>query len=237
MNTKVCTKCGNEYPATREYFYADSRGKYGLQAWCRKCHCAHRNAYRADHPELVKEQWRKYSEENRERERQRSQKYRADNKESYREYKRKHSRKWRAANPERTRETGRRNYLERSKNPSYRISANMGSAMSHSLRGDGKGGRHWETLVGYTLADLIAHLESQFTRGMAWGNYGRGGWHIDHIRPISDFNFTTPEDPNFKECWSLWNLQPLWESKNISKHNNCEAPPLPLLSQQEVEGC
>src|SRR3546814_3330220 len=48
--------------------------------------------------------------------------------------------------------------------------------------GDGKNGRSWEILVGYTVADLMAHLERQFLPGMSWDN--RGEWHIDHIRPL-----------------------------------------------------
>ena len=48
---------------------------------------------------------------------------------------------------------------------------------------------------------------------MTWDNYGE--WHVDHIRPIS--NFTLIDDPEFKECWALSNLQPLWSIDNFSK--------------------
>jgi len=61
------------------------------------------------------------------------------------------------------------------------------------------------------------HLEKQFKDGMTWDNYG--DWHIDHIRPISSFNFKSYEDKEFKECWDLNNLQPLWAEENIRKHN------------------
>ena len=37
MKYKNCTKCGNEYPATIEYFRSDKRNKSGLGAWCREC--------------------------------------------------------------------------------------------------------------------------------------------------------------------------------------------------------
>jgi len=65
--------------------------------------------------------------------------------------------------------------------------------------------------VGFTTLELMGHLEAQFKEGMSWDNYGRNGWHIDHICPISSFKFTSYNDKDFKECWSLENLQPLWE--------------------------
>ena len=58
-------------------------------------------------------------------------------------------------------------------------------------------------------------LESQFKDGMTWYNYGE--WHVDHIKPISLFNFKHPTDNEFQECWSLDNLQPLWAIDNLSK--------------------
>jgi len=78
-----------------------------------------------------------------------------------------------------------------------------------------KGGRRWEDLVGYTLGELMDHLESKFTEGMTWDNMGK--WRIDHVRPISSFNFETVDDPDFKKCWSLENLQPLWGGQNLGK--------------------
>lgn len=112
--------------------------------------------------------------------------------------------------------------------PKNHLSGSLGHAIGRSLRGD-KDGRPWESLVGYTTEELMTHLESQFTRGMTWENYG--DWHIDHIKPISHFHFETTDDPEFHECWSLWNLQPLWAKDNIRKNARCEQPPLPLLHQ------
>lgn len=70
-------------------------------------------------------------------------------------------------------------------------------------------------LVGYTKAELMAHLERQFTKGMSWSNLA--GWHVDHIIPVSSFTVTGPDDPEFKRAWGLANLRPLWASDNISK--------------------
>ena len=35
---KTCTKCGQTFHATHEYFYKAPNGKYGLQATCKDCH-------------------------------------------------------------------------------------------------------------------------------------------------------------------------------------------------------
>lgn len=87
-----------------------------------------------------------------------------------------------------------------------------------------KGGLSWEKLVGYTIKELRCHLEKQFTLEMTWDNYG-SYWHIDHIKPISLFKYTTPEDPEFKKCWALENLQPLEASENRRKNNSYKEKP------------
>ncbi len=59
----------------------------------------------------------------------------------------------------------------------------------------------------------MKHLEAQFIPGMTWSNYGR--WHIDHRKPILEFEFKSYRDPAFQECWALANLRPLWAAENI----------------------
>ena len=68
-------------------------------------------------------------------------------------------------------------------------------------------------IVGLTPEKLKEHLESKFTEGMSWDNYGFYGWHIDHIIPLSSAN-------NSEELHNLCyytNLQPLWWFDNLSK--------------------
>jgi hypothetical protein len=105
----------------------------------------------------------------------------------------------------------------RNKNPKNRIDNSISSGIYDSLKKN-KNCKSWETLVGYTLIELQKHLEKQFEPWMNWENYGK--WHIDHIRPISSFNFTSAEDPKFKKCWALENLQPLEAIENIKKSNH-----------------
>ena len=72
-------------------------------------------------------------------------------------------------------------------------------------------------MLGYTPCELKIHFESQFTDGMSWENMSE--WHIDHIRPVSSFNFDSTEHPDFKKCWALNNLQPLWAEDNLRKND------------------
>jgi len=90
--------------------------------------------------------------------------------------------------------------------------------------------KHWENLVDYTVDDLIKYLKKQFEKGMNFNNYGKE-WHVDHIFPVSWFEFKSFSNPDFKLCWSLDNLQPLW------KHENCckRASVKPLFQSKIVK--
>ena len=107
------------------------------------------------------------------------------------------------------RELGRKNMRKFLSNPRNRLSNRMAAGVKRLLRGQ-KNGRPWETLVGYTIDDLRSHLEKLFEPGMTWENYGKNGWHVDHIRPMTAFVFVSYEDPEFRLCWSLDNLMPRW---------------------------
>ena len=89
--------------------------------------------------------------------------------------------------------------------------------MSQSIREALRGAKRrckWEDLLGYSVDELKAHLESQFTEGMTWEQFFGGGIHIDHIIPRMNFNYTSPNDLRFKQCWALSNLRPIWPKQN-----------------------
>lgn len=73
--------------------------------------------------------------------------------------------------------------------------------------------------LGYSPEDLVRRLESLFQDNMSWDNYGKNGWHIDHIVPDSWFTYESMEDQGFKDSWALNNLQPMWAKPNHSKGN------------------
>jgi hypothetical protein len=98
--------------------------------------------------------------------------------------------------------------------PAFAMNSRMRSGIRHSL-GTAKAGRSWESLVGYTVQDLMRHLEKQFSPGMTWKNRGR--WQIDHRTPLASLPSDSPDHPNFKFAWSLPNLQPFWKEDNYEK--------------------
>ena len=76
-------------------------------------------------------------------------------------------------------------------------------------------GSHQPTLdlLGCTGQEWRDHLESQFTDGMSWDNYGE--WHVDHIIPVSAFDQNKLDERAI--CWHYSNTQPLWAADNMAK--------------------
>lgn len=68
-------------------------------------------------------------------------------------------------------------------------------------------------IIGLNINELKKYLESKFKDGMCWENYGKYGWHIDHIVPLSS---AKTEDELYNLC-HFENLQPLWAEDNLSK--------------------
>jgi len=111
---------------------------------------------------------------------------------------------------------GLRDLINENRAPMQIINDKMSNMIRNLLRND-KVRKPWSDYIGYTAKELKSHLESKFKKGMSWKNCGL--WHIDHIKPRSLFNFSSPEDEEFKKCWALNNLQPLWALDNLHKSN------------------
>lgn len=122
---------------------------------------------------------------------------------------------WASKNKERIRTVTRKCHLERMRNdPNYRLVRNIRKRFAMALKKGSKGGSAIESL-GCSIEELKKHLESQFKDGMSWSNYGKTGWHIDHIIPLVKFDLTNLED--VKKACHYTNLQPLWAEENLSK--------------------
>lgn len=98
----------------------------------------------------------------------------------------------------------------------FRIKGNLSSRLSDLIQNRGLGQRTVE-LLGCNKDTFLNHLESQFTEGMTWENYGLKGWHVDHIIPISSYDLTNESE--VKKACHYTNLQPLWWQDNLEKGN------------------
>ena len=104
----------------------------------------------------------------------------------------------------------------------------MSNAIFYALRRE-KAGRSWKTLVDYTLDELVARLNATMPAGYTWDDFLSGELHIDHEIPRAVFNYTSPEDHDFKRCWALSNLQLLPALDNIRKGARLTEPFQPSL--------
>lgn len=167
---------------------------------CKNYHKKHREKliadmkqYKIDHKKEIQSYNKKYREENSE--------------------KIKHQTKlYRELHPEKVK-IWKRRYKEK-----YRIFESLRERIRGLLRNQNVKKRYKTLeLVGCDLKTLKNHLENKFVDGMSWENYGRYGWHIDHIIPCSSFDMRDVE--NQKKCCHYTNLQPLWWRDNIKKGN------------------
>lgn len=100
------------------------------------------------------------------------------------------------------------------------LRSRLSRAVRRCLASEVSGGKQRQScfkLLGYTSKELLDHLVSGFTEGMTVELLLKGAIHIDHIRPISSFSIAGVHCPEFKACWALKNLQPLWAIDNIRK--------------------
>jgi len=178
---KACNICKISKPLTD--FYKHNKTKDKRQSKCKDCEKAIRKRVRQENPGH----------------------YYKLNPEYYKNY----LKKWGQDNRENIQEIQKRHYNKKLKlDPIYRLRASVGSRMRECLKSQNK--KKLGSAVDYlgcNYQHLKHHIESKFTDGMCWDNYG--DWEIDHIHPISkggSFHYT--------------NLQPLWWQDNRRKSDS-----------------
>jgi len=222
MENKICNKCKQLKPITK--FSKQKGSKDRLNCWCKDCHKEYSQKRYQQNSKHINKQAQKYYQQNLEQNKKRNKKYYKEHHQEMSEYYKEHcqeiseyQKEYRKTHHEHRRSYSRKYYCKkRQEDVKFRLNENMRTAIWRSLKGN-KAGKHWETLLGCTLNELQICMEKQFTEGMSWDNYGM--WHIDHRIPISAFNFSSPEHLDFKRCWALSNLQPMWASENLRKSN------------------
>ncbi len=99
-------------------------------------------------------------------------------------------------------------------NIKYRLNSRMSISIYSYLKRGIKNNKKWRDLVGYNVEQLKKHLKLTMPDNCSWQDFLDGKLEIDHIIPVSLFNFNKPEHIDFKRCWALSNL------RLLSKHEN-----------------
>jgi len=204
--TKECPKCNRNLPKTTEFFH--KRGS-NLGSYCKDCMKADREKNKEAN-DLRKRQW---YQQNREHCLAKGKVRLESKKEEIKEYRKEYYQKNKVYVKQKVKE----NITKRRKvDPIFRMVEAMRSNFRNCLLGLSKGKRTLEYL-GCTMDEFWVYLQSRFTDGMTKENYGM--WHIDHIKPLSKFDFTKEDkEEQLSLAWHYTNLQPLWAADNLTKH-------------------
>lgn len=219
VGRKFCSCC--KIIKYKSDFARDKNKKDGRSYRCKHCSNIYSRKWNKENKEKASMNSKRWHEKNRERVNLLHKKWVKENKAKHKTYVDKYrnanrekirlaNRVWKKINRDKVNAENRK----RRGIPKVNIDYRMSRAINHSLHSK-KEGRSWEKLVGYTTNTLMQHLEALFKDGMSWDNMKE--WHIDHKIPKSLFNYSSPNDKEFKECWSLNNLQPLWAEDNLKK--------------------
>jgi len=188
---KQCSFCRTLKPFS-EFNRCSSRSD-GKQAYCRDCCKIKKSEWYSENSEREKMAAKDWYAKNRDRSLETSRIYQQKNRDSIREYERQYKRK-------------------RREDPRYRMIRRVRHRLWFGLKrlGKGKRARSFD-IVGCSQNYFIKHIESQFSEGMSWENYGK--WHIDHIKPLA----TAKSENEATKLCHYTNLQPLWAKENLRK--------------------
>jgi hypothetical protein len=164
--------------------------------------------------------------------------------ENNRDHTRSYNSAWNKSHPERMAETKKvlkEKYPERERIYKHRANkkrrSTLAGALHHrvsnlvriSLKKNKHGGT-FHNLVDYSRDDLQKRLNKTMPHGYTWTDFIQGRLHIDHIIPVTAFNFSSVDDLDFKRCWALSNLRLFPAADNIRKNNHLDRPFQPSLA-------
>lgn len=219
---KRCTKCFEL--RVFDEFGKDKRGFIGLTGRCRVCDKTYRDAnkeravkynqeYREENKESLKVQGKEYRENHKEEKSEYDKNYREENKEMiaardkvYRENN--------AAELQAKKLIYRSNKYKN--NPHFKLNRIVAQKIRHALKHTQNKKKYFYGL-NYSIEELKNHLIKTLPEGYTWNDYLSGIIQIDHKKPLALFYYTSIDEPEFKECWDIDNLQLLLARDNLMK--------------------
>ena len=202
---KCCSTCRVEKPL--DDFYKNAKR-------CKACERDYQKKYRDKNRTRLNAQRKKWyanlPTEHKDRINKRQLEYNKNRKDFIRAY----DKKWRKENPDKVKRYKQKCHEQLMKEDiQYKLASNLRRRLLTANYRGGSAVRH----LGCSVAELKAYLEDRFEQGMSWENYGRKGWHIDHIIPLSHFDLSNEDD--IKVACHYTNLQPMWAKHNLRKGN------------------
>lgn len=244
-NTKKCSKCG-ENKALSE-FHASNQTKDGKKFDCKECRNKQNRERALKNKEINKKDkiskntakkcdccgeekqielfyfrndMGKHSNYCKKCKDGQNRKYAIENKEEIAKYQNEYCKEYRK-DPEKKKIRNKREVEARKNNITRHLSDVLRTRIGNLL----KTGSAVKDL-GCSIEEFKLHLERQFypnketKEEMSWENYGKFGWHIDHIKPLASFNLENREE--FLKAAHYTNLQPLWAKENLSKSDKTD---------------
>lgn len=230
MKTKNCSKCREEKILENNFYMRNGKP----QSRCKECVKLKSKNYRDSNKGKYFDYFREYQQinkkdikeykrqnylKNQEKVKERSKEYYENNKEEHNKYTKEYNIKNREDINRNSRD---RNQKRRDNDPLYRLSNNIRTSISTSIKRCGykKDSKTYD-ILGCSYEDFILYIESKFENWMTWENYGKyngklyHGWDIDHIIPVS----TTKTKEEILSINHYTNLQPLCSkiNRNIKK--------------------
>ncbi len=209
---KSCYKCKIEQ--SLDNFGKLKSSPDGLKYECKTC----RKKYNQENKQKIKEKNKEYYEENKHKILNQCKKYNETNREKIlkqrKEYRQRPEIKEhiKIKNEEYLEIRKEKIKIRRKTDLNFKISEILRSKFNREIKRN-----KYSNFLGCDVDFFKKWLEYRFNDNMNWKNMG-SEWHIDHILPISKFDFTNPND--IKICYHWTNLQPLESKNNMSKSNN-----------------
>ena len=191
---KKCNKCDTTKHI--DDFNSKKNGKFGKESVCKQCRKIYQQNYRLNNKDKIHKGNREYEQRNKTKIAIRKKKYRENNKEKILE----RNKKWK--------------HKKYHSDINYRIECILRARLHKTLSSNKKLDKTL-SLLGCSINEFKKHIEKQFKEGMSWDNWSHETWHIDHIKSISSYDLSDPEQR--RECFHYTNLQPLSAFENLRK--------------------
>lgn len=208
---KTCLKCNLEKDEKKDFYYTAKRG---IHPRCKKCVSEYAREYckkdRMQNIEKYLKRRKRAYWAGKEKNKEKRKAYNIKNRVKKAEY----DKKYRIKNLIRIAQVRKAYYLKVKNMPIFKIESNLRSRVHRAIKYNTKSAHTFE-LIGCDAKFFKSYIESLWLEGMSWDNYGKYGWHIDHIIPCCSFDLSKPEEQ--KKCFHYTNQRPLWAKDNLSR--------------------